>query len=903
MNSNHHATTPTLSVIDPRTLAIRSVGYCRHPDSPEIDLRITRQRFDAPGRLVESWDPRLWGTTPKANLAQVYCLSDQPLLTDSADGGWQLSLLDRTGLPCSFWDARGSQRHTDYDAQRRPVAVTEQGYADTPRVVERWIHGGSAPIFAAHNQCGQIIRHDDPAGSQCFPEFGHFGAVLREERRFTTDLDLLDWPGDPDARDELLESQTFITCHTFNPTGELQCQTDAKGNVRIFAYDVAGRQREVWLQWAGAGKSPQRLVGAIHYNAHDQVERETAGNGVVTRAVYGADDGRLIRLVAQIGNEKTLQDLNYRYDPKGNIVELEDKSQVVTHFNNQRIEPINRYWYDSLNQLVEARGWEVSHPSHGPALPELQPTPLDPNQRRSYIQQFEYDRAGNLVTRHHSGTPGLSLFTSVLSNRSLAQHSDGSLPDEPEITSRFDACGNQSDLQRGQAMSWDIRNQLSRVTLVNRADEPDDYECYCYDRPGHRLRKVHFRQTNRRTLRTEVRYLPNLEIHRQSDGEEHHVIITKSERNRARALHWPNAEHDDQLRYPLSDQLGSSTLELDEEGGVLTWEHYYPFGGTACWAGKSAWVAKYKTFRYSGKERDATGLYYYGYRYYAPWLQRWIAPDPAGDISGPNRYVMVGNNPVAFFDPEGLDRKNAMRLWHHAFEVVMKKREDQNVDLDLSNGAHASHESEISRSDSSNGRVPVLIHEVANSHMQKPAGPEQIFILKKSNDKYSFTQKETGVSYEIEGLFSFVIPESDPDSVYVGLNNGQLNSKGQPNKKRFHQTFFVEGHSSLLDGKPVYFAGDIVVEDGGLKFWTDGSGHYQPTSEHRLNNLSDAVRKMLLDTKFRAHDTLTKSELKEMDDFLRWSELPDESSSSEESSLSDDDENLNYLNAQRKKKF
>jgi len=892
-----------LSVIDPRALAIRSVGYCRHPDSPEIDLRITRQRFDAPGRLIESWDPRLWGTTPKANLAQVYCLNGQPVLTDSVDTGWQLSLLDQTGLPCSFWDARGSQRHTDYDDQRRPVAVTEQVDKEAPRVVERLIHGGSAPVFAAHNQCGQIIRHDDPAGSQCFPELGLFGAVLREERRFMTDLELPDWPVELVARDALLEGQSFITCHTFNPTGELQCQTDAKGNVRIFAYDVAGKQSEVWLQWAGANKSPQRLVGAIHYNAHDQVERETAGNGVVTSAVYGADDGRLIRLVAQVGNQKTLQDLNYRYDPMGNIVELEDKSQVVTHFNNQRIEPINRYWYDSLNQLVEAQGWEVSQPSHGPALPELQPTPLDPNQRCGYIQQFEYDRAGNLVTRHHSGTPGLSLFTSVLSNRSLAQHSDGSLPDESEIASRFDACGNQLELQRGQAMSWDIRNQLRRVSLVNRADEPDDYECYFYDRHGHRLRKVHFSQTHRRTLRTEVRYLPNLEIHRQTDGEEHHVLSVEAARNRVRALHWPKAEHNDQLRYQISDLLGSSTLELDDEGGVLTSEHYYPFGGTACWASKSALVAKYKTFRYSGKERDATGLYCYGFRYYAPWLQRWISPDPAGDISGSNRYVMVGNNPVAFFDPNGLDRKNAIRLWRHAFEVVMKKKEDSTVDLGLSKGYHASDESEIGRSDFNSARAPVLIHQVADSHSQKPAGPEQIFILTKRDDKYSFTQKETGDHYEIDGLFSFVIPENDPDSVYVGLNNGQLNSKGQPNKKRFHQTFFVEGHSSLLDGKPVYFAGDIVVEDGELKFWTDGSGHYQPTTEHRLNNLSDAVKKMLLDTEFRDHDKLTKSEQREMEYFLRSSELSDESSSSEGSSLSDDDENLNYLNAQRKKKF
>ncbi|RMN48970.1 putative insecticidal toxin complex, partial [Pseudomonas syringae pv. apii] len=86
----------------------------------------------------------------------------------------------------------------------------------------------------------------------------------------------------------------------------------------------------------------------------------------------------------------------------------------------------------------------------------------------------------------------------------------------------------------------------------------------------------------------------------------------------------------DQVRYSLGDHLGSSTLELDQQGGLISQESYYPFGGTAWWAARSAVEAKYKTVRYSGKERDASGLYYYGFRYYAPWLQRWINPDPAG---------------------------------------------------------------------------------------------------------------------------------------------------------------------------------------------------------------------------------------------------------------------------------
>jgi RHS repeat-associated protein len=45
------------------------------------------------------------------------------------------------------------------------------------------------------------------------------------------------------------------------------------------------------------------------------------------------------------------------------------------------------------------------------------------------------------------------------------------------------------------------------------------------------------------------------------------------------------------------------------------------------------------------KERsDSSGLCYYGARYLAPWLTRWINPDSAGAVDGLNLYIYVGNN-------------------------------------------------------------------------------------------------------------------------------------------------------------------------------------------------------------------------------------------------------------------
>src|SRR5271166_4080853 len=66
---------------------------------------------------------------------------------------------------------------------------------------------------------------------------------------------------------------------------------------------------------------------------------------------------------------------------------------------------------------------------------------------------------------------------------------------------------------------------------------------------------------------------------------------------------------------------------------------------------------------FTGKERDAeSGNDYFGARYYASSMGRFMSPDPAGmmaaDIEFPqslNRYAYVWNNPLSFTDPTGLD--------------------------------------------------------------------------------------------------------------------------------------------------------------------------------------------------------------------------------------------------------
>ncbi|MDP9656195.1 UNVERIFIED_ORG: insecticidal toxin complex protein TccC [Pseudomonas putida] len=655
----HHGT-PTLAVSDARGLAVRAVQYHRRQAFDPVETRVTHQRFDAAGRPVASRDPYLFALAQNdasvpANLNQVFSLSGVPLASDSLDAGWQVALQGAAGQIVERWDGRGSRTLTEFDALLRPVAVRERGGESAEHVLERFTYAGVDADTAVHNLCGQLIRHDDPAGTLHLKELGLGGAVLQQVRHFLRDADTPDWPASEAARDALLETgDGATTSHIYSPGAAPLQQTDALGNRQRFAYTVAGELKDTRLTLVG--EDEMTLVSALHYNASGQIESETAGNRVITRHRYDLADGRLTGLSAHKADGTPLQDLRYNYDAAGNVLSLEDAAQPIRYFNNQRIEPLKTYRYDTLGQLIEARGWEAKTGHGGPALPDLHP---DPSQVANYTQTYHYDAGGNLLDLVHVGAQahGRLLTRAKYSNRCLPER-NGRPPTEAEIAAGFDANGNLRELQAGQSMDWDLRNQLTVVRPVIRESAEDDYERYVYDGGGQRMRKLRANQTNARTLISEVRYLPGVEIRSHGGtGEVLHVITASAGSNSVQVLHWvagqPKDIANNQVRYSLNDHLQSSALELDQYADLISQEWYYPFGGTACFAARSDTEAKYKTVRYSGKERDATGLYYYGFRYYAPWLQRWINPDPAGYVDGMNLFAMVRNRPINFGDQDG----------------------------------------------------------------------------------------------------------------------------------------------------------------------------------------------------------------------------------------------------------
>lgn len=665
-----HRHTPSLTSYDPRGLTIRAVAYHRRIAGDEPQARIHRQVYSATGLLSEQWDPRLTDLRASAaNQRNRYTLSGRLLHTDNVDRGTRI-LFCGAGAELRYsWDARGTRHTYQYDQLLRLSALFEQAADDDkPRCVERLSYADNTPENARHNRCARLLRHDDPAGTLWSEDFDLQGRVTSESRRFVHEVSAsADWPLSPDQRDLALDPAVWRSQWRYDALGQLLEQIDAKHNRQRSHYAVDGllTSRGVVLN----NGTQHTVVQHRTYNASGNIETERAGNEVLTALTYDLRDERLLQLKSYRGGQpaEALQDLSYRYDHVGNVLSIGDAAQPVQWTDNTRVQALSTFSYDTLYQLIQASGREnAANASGAPQSSLVHFGAADGQRPRQYRQSYAYDAGGNLTRLQHRTSRG-SGYTRHFNVSGQSNHSLELIAGQaqPGLGSGFDPNGNLHMLEPGQTLTWNLRNQLQRVTQVTREAGTDDDEVYVYDSAGARALKITRANGPRQRRLREVYYLPGLEIRRNSaTGEALNLLRIEGELNSAALLQWeqgrPEGIDNDHLRFSLSDHLGSSTLELDQKARLLSQESYYPYGATAWWAGKNALEASYKFVRYSGKERDASGLYYYGYRYYAPWLARWISADPADDIDGLNLYAMTRANPISRVESQGLQSTDSM---------------------------------------------------------------------------------------------------------------------------------------------------------------------------------------------------------------------------------------------------
>lgn len=668
-----HAGTPEVAVAGSTGALILSLRFLRHPDVP-----------DAPARLLKSCTilsvpertSRQYGSRPLRDdtghllpdAVTVMALSGQSIMLHTADGDAGYALSDAAGRPLWSRSAQGTVKTFTWEAANtagRLLALTEINASGCSRVHERFIW---APVdeagVKAHNLAGIATMHYDNAGFTQTLSISLTGNILKSEQRLLpASAPEPDWSAvsQPETEAPLSISSRY------DATGAVLSQTNAADVTLITAYNVAGGVREKRLHFTdkrGILTNEVITLCNIMYRADGVVLSQTAGNGITEKYEYHSRTQYLLRHTtarppAHALGGCVISDLHYEYDPVGNILRLEDKATVPVWHNNQQATGLRTYEYDTLYRLILATGRERGMcTQHRGPFPRMLADPTAGMTWNPYTEVYRYDDGDNLIAQTHSGTISWTQITTVSarSNRGMVQNSGQSPVADPHRA--YLAGGLRKALDDGRSLAWHADGQLSRVTPVSReANEEDDVEQYRYAAPGTRVRKVRLTKAAGGIQTSVTTYAGGCETRWRALNNSVQLNVCVTEAGGVRVIH-DVLKHEIHLRYGLSDHLGSVIAETEETGNITSREEYYPYGGSAGADEESA-ETRDRARRYSGKERDATGMMYYGWRYYQPEAGRWLSADPGGLIDGVNLFRFAQNNPMNVIDTDGRGSRSA----------------------------------------------------------------------------------------------------------------------------------------------------------------------------------------------------------------------------------------------------
>lgn len=205
----------------------------------------------------------------------------------------------------------------------------------------------------------------------------------------------------------------------------------------------------------------------------------------------------------------------------------------------------------------------------------------------------------------------------------------------------YDADGNVTNIINGTVTNklvWSPRNQLSNMTGAVTAN-------FLYDGLGRRI--------TRSVGSTAEKYLyDGLDIIQQltSSG----AVGANYFRGLGIDEPWQRSDIGAATtnRIYMADALGSIEALADTNKVIQTQYAYDPFGVTT-----NTGTSNKNTYKFTAREDDATGLYYYRARYYSPPTGRFNQQDTfAGNQEDPqslHKYVAFNNDPVNRVDPSG----------------------------------------------------------------------------------------------------------------------------------------------------------------------------------------------------------------------------------------------------------
>lgn len=643
------------AALPPRWLAKRML--CDH-------LARTVRQFGARPLRASAEAPLL------ADATTLHGLGRQVLRRHTVDGDATQTLADSAGRSLWSCNAQGTvwlHAHEPPNEGGRLLAVSEQPAGGPCRQRERLQYGEPVLANRERNLAGELTTHFDNAGVMHVRSLSLGALALETQRRLLhSQAQQPDWA--VDSEDEL--EQPLLMTHQYDAGGALLVQVNAASVTRRMAYDISGAVAQAWM---AQGAANILVLSAIQRRADGVPLAQTAGNGVVDTFDYSARSQRLTchrtaRPSDHALGALVISDLHYRYDPVGNILTLDDQGADPAWHRNTRADGLRTYAYDTLYRLVSASGRERTSVAGTWAPGFAGSDRKGGDVWGRYTEHYSYDDGDNLTELSHNGGAGSRSRKLVVS-----EQSNRALPEGHDLTpdTGFLAGGLQKALADGRPLTWYADNQFRQVSLVRRPADADDLERYYYADGGTRTRKVTTVKVADGLQTTVITYAGGCETRRrQREGRlQEQVVITEDA-----TVRWIQTSlgAEPQQRYGFIDHLGSSSGETDALGRLVARQEYSPYGETT---GSDEDIEEVntllqRTLRYSGKERDATGFYYYGWRYYQPEFGRWSSADPGGLIDGLNLFRMVRNNPVTLRDGTGLNPRRALS------ETSLDHRED-----------------------------------------------------------------------------------------------------------------------------------------------------------------------------------------------------------------------------------
>jgi hypothetical protein len=575
-----HANTPAVACLDTlgRTfLTIADNGsQGQYPTRVELDIEgNTRWIDDARGNRVMEYAYSMAGPEEEEEAAEEEAGDEESeeapdshlLHQNSMDAGERWFLYNAAGNLMRKWDSQDRVLRYRYDALQRDTHLFVQQGTATKILAEQTVYGESLNSPESLNLRDEVYQQFDGAGVITQERYDFKGNLLESTRQLAVEYDqTLDWSSLP-----ALEEEVFTTTTAYDALDRVISSTTPDTSTIYNHYNEASLLDRITTFLRGA-EATTTVVANIDYNAKGQRTAVEYGNGVRTTYLYDPDTFRLTRLkTVRYSDNAGLQDLNYTYDPVGNIVAIRDDAQQTFFYANAVITPNSGYEYDPLYRLIKATGREhigqnSGPPDHADPVPIPIPHPNDINAFRRYIESYEYDAVDNILLMKHEWAGGRWLRRyqyATDSNRLLSTSLPGDPDDGPySAIYDYDSHGNMDRMPHLPSIHWDYADRMQET---ERADGSEVF--YVYEAGGERVRKVF--EHNGATVEERI-YLGGFEIYRKRNGsgpilereslhvmdDEKRIALVETKTNDQVLIDSPVPI----FRYQLDNHLGSSIL-------------------------------------------------------------------------------------------------------------------------------------------------------------------------------------------------------------------------------------------------------------------------------------------------------------------------------------------------------